>query len=114
MIRSFVELPAFTRLVQTGRLTDDELADLQQDIMRRRGRIDRVSGVPGLEKMRWRNPRRKRGTRGGYRVFFVDFAEIETVVLIYLMDKAEHDDLSSDQRRRFAEIIRELRRELAR
>ena len=31
-----------------------------------------------------------------------------------LMDKAEQDDLTPDQRRRFAEIIRELRRELAR
>ena len=114
MTRTFVELPAFTRLVQEGRLADDELAELQLDIMKRRGRIDRVPGVPGLQKMRWRNPRRRRGARGGYRVFFVDFPEFETVILIYLMDKAEQDDLSPEQRRQFTEVIRQLPEELAR
>ena len=113
MLREFIELPAFTRLMQEGMLTDDELRELQQDILGRRGRVDRVRGVPGLQKMRWRNPRRDRGTRGGYRVFFVDFEDLETIVLVYLMDKAEQDDLTPAQRRRFSEIIRGVRKELA-
>jgi len=35
-------------------------------------------------------------------------------VLLYLMDKKEQDDLSPAQRRQFATIIRDLRKELAR
>ena len=94
-------------------ISDDDLGELQQDIMLRRGRIDRVPGVPGLEKMRWRNPKQKRGARSGLRVFFADFAELETIALLYLMDKMERDDLAPSQRHRLAEVIRDLRRELA-
>ncbi|MBI3468401.1 MAG: hypothetical protein HY000_35820 [Planctomycetes bacterium] len=112
MLREFVELPAFTRLIQEGMLTDEELGELQQDIIRKRGRIDRVPGVSGLLKMRWRNPRRERGTRGGYRVFFVDFEDLGITVLVYLMDKDEQDDLTPAERHRFAQIIRGLRKEL--
>lgn len=93
-------------------ITEDDLRRLQTDLILRRGRIDRVPGVPRLEKMRWRNPQRKRGARGGFRVFFVDFAERQTVVLLYLMDKVDSDDLSPSQRRRLADVIRELRKEL--
>ncbi|MBI3920428.1 MAG: addiction module toxin RelE [Armatimonadetes bacterium] len=112
MIREFIELPSFTRAWETIGLGEDELADLQHDVMLRRGRIDAVTGVPGLEKMRWRNPRRQRGVRGGLRVFLADFVDLEKTVLIYVMDKAERDDLSHEQKLRLGRVIKDLRREL--
>ena len=62
--------------------------------------------------MRWRNPRRQRGVRGGLRVFLTDFADLEKTVLIYVMDKAERDDLSHEQKRRLVRVIKAVRKEL--
>ncbi len=112
MTREFIELPAFTRRILDGWLTDDELGALQLAIARGVGRIDKVVGLPDLWKVRWRNPRRQRGARGGYRVYFADYAEWRVTVLVLITDKELEKDLSPDQRRTLVKQMRALREQV--
>ena len=112
MKREFIELPAFTRRIQQGWLSDEELRSLQLAIVRRRGRIDRVPGFSALLKMRLSNPRRQRGDRGGYRIYFVDYPDLGVVVLVLITDKELQSDLSESQRKSLRETLAELRKDV--
>jgi len=112
MNREFIELPAFTRRIQQGWLSDEELRSLQLAILRRRGRIDRVPEFSGLLKIRNPNPRRQRGVRGGYRVYFVDYPDWGVIVLILITDKELQSDLSESQRKSLRESLAGLRKDV--
>ena len=114
MRREFIELPAFTERIRQGWLSDEELRMLEIAIVRRQGRIDHVPGFPGLWKMRWRNPRRQRGVRGGYRIYFVDYEDLQVVVLILITDKELQADLSDAQRKALRQSLAGLRKDVER
>jgi hypothetical protein len=80
--------------------------------VRRRGRIDRVPGFSGLLKMRASNPRRQRGVRGGYRVYFVDYPDLAVVVLVLITDKELQSDLNDLQRKLLRESLAGLRKDV--
>ena len=64
--------------------------------------------------MRWRNPRRQRGVRGGYRVYFVDYEDLHVVVLILITDKELQADLTDSQRKMLRQSLRALRKDIER
>ncbi|NCO39839.1 MAG: hypothetical protein COZ06_25660 [Armatimonadetes bacterium CG_4_10_14_3_um_filter_66_18] len=112
MTREFIELPAFTRSIRQGALSDEELAAVQMAIMKRSGRLDKVVGVPNLWKMRWQNPRRQKGARGGLRIYFADFAHWEVCVLVLLTDKGLTENLSPEQTKQLARLMTALETEV--
>ena len=88
----FIEAPAFTRHVP-GYLTDDEYRRLQEVLLTNPEAGTVMPGTGGFRKMRWRDPRRGKGSRGALRVIYCHFANDAQVWLMTLYDKDELADL---------------------
>ena len=69
----FIEAPAFTRHLRSY-LTDDEYRRLQEALLANPEAGAVMPGTGGFRKMRWLDPRRGKGTRGGLRVIYYQFA----------------------------------------
>lgn len=65
----FVELPAFARF-RKDYLDDDAFLQLQIALMKNPDSGDLIPDAGGLRKMRFKDSRRGKGTRGGLRVIF--------------------------------------------
>jgi len=102
--RVFVELPAFRRLVESKRITDEVLRDLQNDIMTVGG--DTIPGTGGLVKIRISGS--GRGKSGGLRVVYADYPARGVTVLIVAYFKNVKTKLSGAEKG----ILRTLKRRL--
>lgn len=101
----FVELPAFTRY-RAGYLSDESFGKLQQELMNNpeAGEVIKESG--GLRKMRFTDPRRGKGKRGGLRVIYYWWTTGRQFWLYTLYDKDEMDDLTPKQRKALKEMLK--------
>jgi len=102
--RTFKELPEFTRLVKSGKISDELLKDLQNDIMTVGG--DTIGGTGGLIKIR--APGSGRGKSGGLRVIYADYAAQGVAVLVVAYSKNVKVELSGEEKR----ILRGLKQRL--
>ncbi len=93
----FLEAPAFTRYV-SGYLTDDEYRELQKRLAAAPEHGDVIPGAGGFRKLRWADPRRRKGRRGGLRVIYYYFLGEQQIWLITLYDKDEASDLTPKER----------------
>jgi len=98
----FIELPAFERHRETY-LDDDRFRDLQLMLMSSPEAGDAIPGAGGLRKLRFGDPRRGKGKRGGLRVIYYWWSDGPEFWLFTLYDKDEMDDLTPKQR----EILKE-------
>ena len=64
----------------------------------------------GFRKMRWPDPRRGKGTRGGLRIIYYHFIEDAQIWLMTLYAKDELKDLTSAQKKALKAAIGEERR----
>jgi len=94
----FVEAPPFTQLLR-GYLSDDEYAGLQQFLAHDPDAGDVIPGTGGFRKLRWTDPRRRKGKRGGLRVIYFYFVEDRQIWLMTLYGKDEVTDLTPDEKR---------------
>ena len=78
MRRTFIELPAFTRLIRSGVISDTMLKAIQTEIMRAGG--DVIPGTGGLIKIRAAVG--GRGKSGGMRAIYAEYPARSTVVLV--------------------------------
>lgn len=97
MNATFVELPAFDRLPATY-LDDDDFAALQQLLMKHPDAGSQIPGTGGLRKLRFRDRRRQKGTRGGIRLIYYWWDDGSEFWLFMLYDKDEMSDLTAEQR----------------
>jgi hypothetical protein len=93
--RTFKELPAFTSLVKSGKISDELLKDLQSDIMLLGG--DTIPGTGGLVKIRL--PGSGRGKSGGLRVIYADYMAQGVTVLIVAYFKNMKVNLSGEEKK---------------
>jgi hypothetical protein len=108
----FVEAPAFSRHREEY-LDDEDLRRLQEYLAADPEAGDLVPGAGGIRKLRWKDPRRGKGKRGGLRVIYYCFLSDEEIWLLTLYDKNEAIDLTKDdkeQLRRALEAERAARR----
>jgi len=109
----FVEAPAFSRY-REDYLDDEGFTDLQLGLARNPEAGDLVPGAGGIRKLRWKDPRRNKGKRGGLRVIYYCFLSDEEIWLLTLYDKDEAADLSKNEKdllRRALEAERAARKE---
>jgi hypothetical protein len=109
----FVELPAFARY-RADYLDDEAFRRLQATLLANPEAGDLVAGTGGLRKMRFGDPRRRKGTRGGLRIIYFWWSGGGQFWLFTLFDKDEMNDLAPAQRAKLREAIRaelEARRE---
>ena len=102
---TFIETPVFTEQI-TSLLDDDEYSEFQAMLVANpeAGRV--ISGAGGLRKIRWKDPGRQKGKRGGIRIIYYYRIHIGQVLLLTAYDKDHQSDLSTSQKRLFREIVR--------
>jgi len=88
-----IEAPAFTRHIEQY-LTDDQYRDLQAALAVNPELGDLMPGTGGFRKLRWADPRRGKGRRGGLRLIYYFFRSDEQIWLMTIYDKDEAPDLS--------------------
>jgi len=110
----FLEAPAFARYVSSY-LSDDEYRELQDRLASAPELGDVIPGTGGFRKLRWADPRRGKGSRGGLRVIYYYFQGDQQIWLMTLYDKSEASDLTPRERQALKSAIEaELRaREVA-
>ena len=66
---------------------------------------DVIEGTGGLRKMRFSDSRRRKGKRGGLRIYYWWFAGLQ-FWLFTLYDKDELQDLTTDQRKALKVLLK--------
>lgn len=97
----FIELPPFERY-RSEFFTDDEFDLFQCYLLENPRRGSVIQGAGGLRKVRFEDPRRGKGKRGGVRVIYHWWQERAWFVLFTVYDKNQQDDLTVRQ----VEILR--------
>ena len=92
------------------KLTDDDLAELENTILLnpKVGRL--IVGTGGLRKMRV--PLTNRGKSSGARVLYVDYISYEKTILMNVYPKSVQDTLTDKQKQEYKKLIDQLSKEL--
>jgi hypothetical protein len=113
----FIESSAFTRQLSQY-LSEEGYRALQNALARNPQAGDLMPGTGGFRKVRWADPRRGKGRRGGLRIIYYYFARDSQIWLMTLFDKNEAADLSPTEKKSLKAAIeaeldaREAQREL--
>ena len=94
----FIEAPLFTQLL-ANYLEDDGYRELQLHLARDPEAGDVIPGTGGFRKLRWPDPRRRKGKRGGLRVIYYHLMSDTQIWLMTLYDKDAAADLSAGEKR---------------
>ena len=109
----FIETPLFTQLL-SDYLEDDQYQQLQISLALNPEAGDVLPGTGGCRKLRWRDPRRGKGKRGGLRVIYYHLVRDTQIWLLTLYDKDEVSDLSAKEKRLLKAAIDEEMRHRSR
>jgi hypothetical protein len=105
--KTFVETRAFTARAK-GRLTDEMLRALQNELMADPEKGAVMRGCGGLRKIRAGAGLRGKGKRGGTRVIYLSIPEAERIDLLTVYGKDEKDDLSAAEKSALRKLAAEL------
>ena len=94
----FIEAPAFSRH-SSDYDADEEYRELQYQLAANTQLGDSMPGTGGFRKLRWKDPRRGKGKRGGLRIIYYFFLADQQIWLMTLYDKDEASDLTAKQRK---------------
>jgi hypothetical protein len=94
----FIEAPAFTRNMPAY-LTDDDYLELQMWLSGSPEADDLMPGTGGFRKLRWADPTRGKGRRGGLRIIYYYFLADQQLWLMTLYNKNEASDLAPQQKK---------------
>lgn len=105
---SFLETPVFTELI-TDLLEDEDYQQMQEHLLIYPTAGDVIVGTAGCRKLRWRVSRRKGGKSGGMRVIYYFKSALNQIIFLLAYDHRSVDDLTHAQRKRLANIVRQLK-----
>ena len=88
-----IEAPAFTCNLHEY-LDDEQYRTLQSELANHPEAGDVMPGTGGFRKMRWADPGRGKGRRGGLRIIYFYFEKDQQIWLIMLYGKNEAADLT--------------------
>jgi len=100
----FVEAPAFTRHLPDY-LDEDGYRELQTGLANHPEHGDLMPGTGGFRKLRWADPRRGKGRRGGLRIIYYYFLSDQQIWLLTIYDKDEAADLTSKEKKGLRDAI---------
>ena len=100
----FVETSFFSRYLPEY-LDDEGYRLFQVHLMQNPEAGAVIQGTGGLRKVRWADPRRGKGKRGGLRVLYTYFPADAQIFLIALYDKSQADALTAKEKKVYREII---------
>jgi hypothetical protein len=94
----FIEAPAFTRHIHEY-LDDGRYRALQGALAANPNLGDVMQGAGGFRKMRWADPRRGKGRRGGLRIIYFYFESDQQIWLMAVYGKDEASDLTAREKK---------------
>ena len=107
LIRTFIEVPLFTkRWLEIG-LNDADLLQLQIMLLKDPESGPVIKGTGGIRKVRF--PLENRGKSGSVRVCYTDFAEYEVTYLITAFAKKEQENLTDEEKKVLRKLVKALR-----
>jgi len=109
--REFIETPSFTKRWFALGFNDDDLAELQQFLIKNPNAGDMMVGTGGLRKLRFAFE--DKGKSGSARVCYVDFATFEKNYLLQVFSKDEKPNLTAAEKNEVKRIIGILKAEVA-
>ena len=101
----FVELTPFIAF-RAEHWTDEDLQALQNHLLANPNAGDVMRGSAGLRKLRWLAA--GRGKRGGARVIYYHYVSAERIYLIYGYTKSEQEDLTREQLKQLAQLMKDM------
>jgi len=104
MLLVFFETPLFARLLPDY-LDDGGYRRLQKALLENPEKGDVMPGTSGFRKLRWQDPRRGKGKRGGLRVIYYYLTADRQIWLFTIYDKDELADLGADEKRALKKAI---------
>lgn len=111
LIRTFIEVPLFSRRWKEIGLGDDELRALQIMLLKDPQSGPVMEGTGGIRKVRF--PLENKGKSGSVRVCYTDFEEYEVIYLITAFTKDEQDNLTKDEKNVLKKLVKSLKDETA-
>ena len=94
----FIEAPAFTRHLHDY-LDDDRYRAIQGKLAAHPDLGAVMPGTGGFRKVRWADPRRGKGRRGGLRIIYFYFETAQQIWLMTLYGKDEASDLTAAEKK---------------
>lgn len=110
MKKSFVESSEFTEWVVEF-LPDQDYASFQRMLAANPDAGDVMAGCGGLRKIRWSDPRRQKGKRGGVRVIYLHVEKANRIFLLDVYAKGEKEDLSAEEKKHLKRLAETLKLE---
>lgn len=100
----FLETPAFTRQI-VALMSDADYAALQGALVVDPEAGDLIQGTGGLRKIRWQEPERRKGKRGGTRIIYYWYEPRTVIYMLLAYSKGERDDLSAREKRTLKQLV---------
>ena len=107
MIRTFIEVPLFTKRWREIGLNDDDLLHLQIMLLKDPESGPVIEGTGGIRKVRF--PLENRGKSGSARICYTDFAEYEVTYLITAFTKKDQENLTDEEKSVLRKLVKSLR-----
>lgn len=101
---TFMELPLFAQHRQAY-FDDEQFRVFQNFLSANPYAGNSIAGTGGLRKIRWADPGRGKGKRGGTRTIYFVHDGIDQIWLFTIYDKDMADDLTADQKRQLKERL---------
>ena len=109
LIRSFIEVPLFSKRWAEIGLGDDELLALQIMLLKDPTSGPVMEGTGGIRKVRF--PLENKGKSGSVRVCYTDFEEYEVTYLITAFTKDEQENLTKSEKNVLKKLVKSLKEE---
>jgi hypothetical protein len=100
----FIELPPFERYRQYY-LADNDYRNLQNLLLLSPKAGDVIAGTGGLRKLRFGDPSRGKGKRGGLRIIYYWYEIKLQFWLFTIYDKDEMSDLGQKERKALMDLL---------
>ncbi len=111
LIRSFIELPIFSKRWNEIGLGEEELLALQIMLLKDPKSGPVMEGTGGIRKVRF--PLENKGKSGSIRVCYADFEEYEVTYLLTAFAKNEKENLSKEEKNVLRKLVKSLKEEAA-
>ena len=109
MLRTFIEVPLFTKRWKEIGLGDDDLLALQIMLLKDPASGPVMEGTGGIRKVRF--PIENRGKSGSVRVCYADFEVYEVTYLITAFTKNEQENLTDSEKAVLKKLVKALKEE---
>ena len=106
----FVEMPWFTERLR-ARLGDEGYRAFQNELLENPEKGKTMSGCGGLRKVRFGDPSRGKGKRGGIRIIYLYIPEAFRIDLMDVDGNDEKEDLTPAEKKTLARLAAAVRQE---